>query len=257
MQIFSETHFIENEKARIFIVHGIAEHSKRYTHVAKFLNDSGYSAVTFDLRGHGESDGKRGYINKYETFLEDIHVLFHKYKSDHVKNVLLGHSMGGLITHLYMIDYDDFDMSIISAAPSNFISDVLILRLIGFRYFGFINKKNELSYGKLSHVKQVEDRYMSDPLVLKKFSIRLIGEMFVRGVRYLKNNLYMSRKPILLLHGKKDKIVPYQFTENVYDSLITKDKTLKLYEDDFHEILNEYDKDVVLTDIKEWLDSHL
>ena len=98
---------------------------------------------------------------------------------------------------------------------------------------------------------------MSDPLVLKKFSIRLIGEMFVRGVRYLKNNLYMSRKPILLLHGKKDKIVPYQFTENVYDSLITKDKTLKLYEDDFHEILNEYDKDVVLTDIKEWLDSHL
>ena len=74
-------------------------------------------------------------------FLEDIHVLFHKYKSDHVKNVLFGHSMGGLITHLYMIDYDDFDMSIVSAAPSNFISDVLILRLIGFRYFGFINKK--------------------------------------------------------------------------------------------------------------------
>ena len=68
MQIFSETHFIENEKARIFIVHGIAEHSKRYTHVVKFLNDSGYSVVTFDLRGHGESDGKRGYINKYETF---------------------------------------------------------------------------------------------------------------------------------------------------------------------------------------------
>lgn len=255
MQIYHETHFVENERARIFIVHGIAEHSKRYDHVVGFLNANGYSVITFDLRGHGKSEGKRGYINKYEVFLDDIHELFHKYHSNHVKNILLGHSMGGLITHLYMITYDDFDACIVSGAPTDFIKDVSLLRFIGFRYFGFIYKKNELSYGKLSHIKDIETNYMNDPLVLKSFSIRLVGEMFVRGVRHLKAKHHLNRKPILILHGKLDKIVPAKFSEAMFHKLPQKKKLLKIYENDFHEILNEVNQNEVLTDIKTWIDS--
>lgn len=254
MSIYHQTHFVENEKARIFIVHGIAEHSKRYEHVVSYLNQAGYSVITFDLRGHGQSEGKKGYIKNYEVFLDDIHDLFHKYHSSRCNNILFGHSMGGLIAHLYMTTYDDFDASIISGAPTNFISDVTILRFIGFRYFGFIYKKNELSYNKLSHIKTVEEDYMNDPLVLKSFSIRLAGEMFVRGVRHLHKELINHHKPILLLHGELDPIVPVKFTKDIFAKLPQKNKEMITYKNDFHEILNEVDKEIVLNDIKKWLD---
>lgn len=254
MKLNIVTNIVPNEKMRIFLVHGIAEHLVRYDHVAAFLNKNGYSVVRFDLRGHGKSEGKRGYIRSYRDYLEDIDqvVSLHKGK----RNILFGHSMGALITHLYMLNDNPFEASITSAGPTWYIKDVAFVRYIGFKYYGFLQVKNNLARNMLSHIEKVEDDYMRDPLVLKKYYINLIGEMFVKAVKYLNRNILRHNKPILMLHGELDKIVPVDFSKRLYERLVQTDKTLKLYPNDWHETLNEIDREDVMNDILQWLERH-
>lgn len=253
MKLNIETNIVKNEKMRVFIVHGIAEHLGRYDDFTSFLNKNGYSVVRFDLRGHGKSEGKRGYVKRYEDFLDDLDGVIREHKG--IRNVLLGHSMGALITHLYMLRDNPIDYSITSAGPTYFIKDASFLRFTGYRYMGFIKIKNNLSFEKLSHVRKVEELYMSDPLVLKNYHINLIGEMFIRGVRYLNKHYENNQKPILMLHGTEDKIVPEAFSKRLFDKLTQKDKTYTRYEGMWHEILNETDHMKVYQDILGWLNS--
>lgn len=108
----------------------------------------------------------------------------------------------------------------------------------------------------LSHIEKVEDDYMRDPLVLKKYYINLVGEMFVKGVKHLNANLRYHQKPILMLHGELDKIVPVEFSKRLFDLLPQTDKTIKIYPNDWHEILNELDREEVMNDILSWLEKH-
>lgn len=254
MKLNIVTNIVPNEKKRIFIVHGIAEHLGRYDHVTHFLNEKGYSVVRFDLRGHGKSEGKRGYIRSYQDFLDDVNQVFEAHKG--TKNILLGHSMGALITHLIMSRENEFEASITSAGPTWYIKDVKFVRLIGFKYYGFLKIKNNLARNMLSHIEKVEDDYMRDPLVLKSYYINLIGEMFIKGVKNLNSHLMYHNKPILMLHGGQDKIVPVEFSQRLFDLLGKNDKTLKIYPNDRHEILNEIDREDVLNDIYNWLEQH-
>lgn len=254
MKLNIVTNIVPNEKKRIFIVHGIAEHVGRYDHVAAFLNKHGYSVVRFDLRGHGKSDGKRGYIKSYRDFLDDVNQVFAMHKGVH--NILFGHSMGALITHLCMSQENEFEASITSAGPTWYIKDVQFVRYIGFKYYSFLQIKNNLARNMLSHIEKVEDDYMRDPLVLKKYYINLVGEMFVKGVKHLNANLRYHQKPILMLHGELDKIVPVEFSKRLFDLLPQTDKTIKIYPNDWHEILNELDREEVMNDILSWLEKH-
>ena len=95
---------VADAKASIIITHGIAEHSGRYEEITKKLNDQGYSVIRYDLRGHGQSQGKRGALKSYHQFIDDLHVLVSEEKKANTKRIflfLIGHSMGGLIVNLY------------------------------------------------------------------------------------------------------------------------------------------------------------
>ena len=68
IELFVQKNLVENPKAIIVIVHGLAEHLGRYDYVASKLNDWGYSVYRFDNQGHGKSEGKRTYIKDYKNF---------------------------------------------------------------------------------------------------------------------------------------------------------------------------------------------
>ena len=59
-------------RAVVCLVHGIGEHSERYTHVADALTQAGYIFISFDLRGHGKSSGSRGHTPSYEALMNDL-----------------------------------------------------------------------------------------------------------------------------------------------------------------------------------------
>lgn len=256
MNLFVKPYIVEHETARLFIIHGICEHSGRYEKTAKRFNEEGISVITFDLRGHGKSSGKRGYVKHFSDFVDDVVSVINEYRNPKVKQFLLGHSMGGLIGHLYMVRNPRVDGYIVSGAPTDYLKKVKLLRIIGYRYFGFIRMKNKFGRNTLTHNTDIEEHYLLDPLNLKDYTIRLGGEMFIRGVKHLNENIFKHTLPILILHGKEDSIVPYEHSVRIHNLILHKEKELILYDHMYHEILNEIENEKVILDILRWIREH-
>jgi alpha-beta hydrolase superfamily lysophospholipase len=64
-----------DHKGVVCLLHGLGEHSGRYSQWAGLLNHAGYSLLTYDLRGHGKSEGKRGHVSSYDDYLKDTDIL--------------------------------------------------------------------------------------------------------------------------------------------------------------------------------------
>lgn len=81
------------------IVHGLGEHIGRYTHVAAFLNQQGWSAVGYDHRGHGQSPGKHGVLSQDDDLLHDLASVIDAARAAYPgqRLILVGHSLGGVI----------------------------------------------------------------------------------------------------------------------------------------------------------------
>lgn len=254
IELYYEKHLIDNPKATIIIVHGLGENQSRYTWVTEKLNEQGYSVYRYDHRGHGRSGGKRGYVKHFTDIINDLDELVDLVRNEEQTPVyLLGHSMGGFTVNNYGAHHSDKLAGIISsAAPGIILNMVKILTKIPFKLIGWINYKNALG-GALSHDPQVPIDYETDPYNLKKFKIRLLGTMFIEGVRDLHANIQNFTCPVLYLHGTGDTIVEYQSTKWLYANNPTKDKSIVLYDGMYHEILNELEKDKVMNDILSWL----
>ncbi|MFA5560577.1 MAG: lysophospholipase [Acholeplasmataceae bacterium] len=245
---------VPESKATIIITHGIAEHSGRYDVMTKKFNNAGFNVVRYDLRGHGQSQGQRGKLKSFHQFVDDLHALVvEEKKLQNNKIFLFGHSMGGLIVHLYGVKYKDVQGIISCAAPTNFMSNILPLRFFGFRLFGWIPIKTNFADQKLSRDRTVEEEYVSDPFNLHKFYISLVGQMFVRGVRYLNKRVNEFTLPILYIHGEEDKIVPEQFSKRMFDLVNSTDKKIVLYPDSYHEVFNDLDQEDAYQKAIEWL----
>ena len=245
---------VERAKGTVIITHGIAEHSGRYEEITGKLNESLYSVVRYDIRGHGMSQGKRGALKSFHQMIDDLHEIVLEEKKQQPKKIfLIGHSMGGLIVDLYGVKYHDVDGIISSAGPSYFIKDVLPFRFIGYKWLGFLSKKTNFADNQLSRIKEIEEAYINDPLNLKKFHFSLAGNMFVSGVRYLNKHIDELQTPILMIHGEADKVVPVEFSRRLLKLLKIEDKTLITYPDAYHEVFNDIDREKTFSDVIHWL----
>jgi acylglycerol lipase len=247
---------VKNPKATVIITHGIAEHSGRYHHITKRLNQAKYDVIRYDLRGHGQSAGARGKLKHHLEMVHDLHALVLEIKKQDSSIYLLGHSLGGLIVHMYAVTYQDVKGIITSGASTDYLKDVLPFRIFGVRLLSFYRVKTNFADNKLSRIQTVETNYLNDPLNLKKMYGSLIGNMLFKGVQYLKRNIKKHNVKTLILHGKDDKIVPYTFAQQMYEEISHEDKTLCLYEDSYHEIFHDLDQEHVFKDVMDWLDDH-
>src|SRR4051794_38590145 len=103
-------------RAALLLVHGIAEHSGRYEHVGDAFAADGIDTLSFDLRGHGESGGRRGHIDSFDDFVDDVVELLAERRDLGVPVVLMGHSLGGLIAATAVVQgRADPDLLILSA----------------------------------------------------------------------------------------------------------------------------------------------
>ena len=94
-------------KALLTLIHGLGEHTGRYLHVGKTMTDAGYALVGFDLRGHGKSGGARGHFPSLSAIMQDMRqfskFLVQRYPD--IPHFLYGHSLGGLLSLAYALQY--------------------------------------------------------------------------------------------------------------------------------------------------------
>lgn len=232
----------------IIFTHGLAEYSKSYIEIAEFFVNNGFNVITYDLQGHGKSHGKRGYIKSYKDYVKDLHelVLYAKKQTSNV--YLVGHSLGGIITNLYVSTHNNVDGVIISSSPNDYLERLDKLRKIP--KFLINNKKLKTFFNdpNLSSAK-----YEVDAFDLDYVYVRISTEVLIKGMKELHKIFSNNTTPVLFLYSKNDKIVNYSHGEFGMEQIGSSDKTLILYEKSNHNIFTDIEKDIIFNDMLEWI----
>lgn len=247
----------------LLLVHGLGEHSGRYEHVAEYFTSKGIGIETFDLRGHGKSDGRRAYVDSFDDYLRDLDVFCKRVQERHYEAPLFlyGHSMGGTIAALYMITRQpEFKGLILSGSLLKMGADIspLLIKMAAIvgKYAPKM-KTTKLDSASISRDPEIVRDYDEDPLNYREgFPARTGYESILAAQRILTQAESLT-SPILIMHGSADKITNPEGSRELYESVGSTDKTLKFYDGFYHEIHNDPEKERVFSDIYHWLELHL
>jgi acylglycerol lipase len=248
-------------RAVLAIVHGVNSHSGYYGWTAEQLISSGLAVYALDLRGRGKSDGERFYLDSIGDYTSDVNTLVTLARSREpgLPVFLLGHSAGGVISCVYTLEHqaelaglicESFAFQV--AAPDFALAVVKGLSHLA-PHAHVLKLKNE----EFSRDPDVVQAMNDDPLIAHEVQpTRTVAEL-VRADERLKREFPLITLPVLILHGTADKVTRPGGSQLFYDTAGSRDKTLKLYQGHVHDLLNDVDKDVVMQDIKAWIDARV
>jgi alpha-beta hydrolase superfamily lysophospholipase len=248
----------ESPIAVINMVHGLGEHSGRYTQWAENFAKEGYAFLAFDYRGHGKSQGKKGHVEKYEKLLDDIDVMFaesHKLFPG-IPSVLYGHSLGGNLAINYVQQRKDIPDALIVTSPflKHSTEPPAIKLLMGkliLRIWPSLTMGNGLHSADLSHNAEVSGLYKNDPLVHNQISPSLYYGMRDAGEKALHSSAGIGI-PVLLMHGSGDKITSWKASAE-FAAKYNENTTFRLWDGLFHELHNEPSASEIFAFALHWL----
>lgn len=280
-------------RAVLQISHGMVEYAGRYGRFAEYLNRQGIYVTGNDHLGHGESvteDEKHGYFGHpdgNEHVIEDIHRLrkLTGEKYPDVPYFMMGHSMGSFLIRQYMMLHGEGLAGVIVMGTGTQPAPVLALgkiicravaacrgwdhrsRLVHSMAFASNNKKftpARTEYDWLTKDEKIVDVYMQDPWCTFMFTVNGFYQMF-RGIQFIQKQENIDRipkgLPVFIVSGAEDPVGGFgKGVKAVFESYRTagiKDVTMKLYDTDRHEILNELDYETVSEDLKNWIEKYI
>ncbi len=252
-------------KALIVLVHGLGDHTGRFARVGKVMTEAGYVLAGFDLRGHGKSGGARGHASSLEAFMQDIRqfVQLMKQRYPDLPQFLYGHSLGGLLSLAYAIQYGAGFKGVVvtSAGLRSALQEqkakVAMVRLLG-SILPAMTMPSGLDPATISRDPDVVQAYINDPLVHYSTSLGF-GKAALNAIDLCFARAGQFPAPLLIMHGKADKLT-YPSGSEEFAKLVDAagcDVTLKLWDDLYHELHNEPEKMEVFKFMVEWLDKHL
>lgn len=245
----------------VMIAPGFNSHSGYYEGVAAALTARGVEVYAVDLRGRGQSDGDRFYVESFDDYVSDIASL-----ADHVKArgkdvpvFLLGHSAGGVVACLYALDHQAALAGLICESFAFRVPapDFALAVLKGLSHIAphahVLRLKNE----DFSRDPAVVARMNADPLIAHESQPTQTVAAMVRADERLATAFPQLTLPILILHGTADRATRPEGSQTFFDQAGASDKTLKIYQGAFHDPLNDVDREAVLADILTWLEERL
>jgi len=263
LQLFGQSWQPEDRpRAVICLVHGLGEHSGRYAHVANALNQAGYTLISFDLRGHGKSEGPRGHTPSYEALMKDISSLLEiaNKQFPQLSSFLYGNSLGGNLVLNYVIRCQPKPKGVIVTSPWLRLAfepprfKIILAQITNYIWPSF-SQKNGLDTKVLSRDHEVVHSYENDPLVHDHISTRMFIGIYQSGQWALENASKFSL-PLILMHGGDDKIISVKASHE-FANTKNKNCTLKIWDDLYHEIHNEPEKEEVFKFLINWLDKEV
>lgn len=259
------THWLPEGRPRaiVLLAHGYAEHAGRYEYVAKSLIDASYAVYAVDHWGHGHSDGEGGFVPRFSAFLDGMSELLTLVEINHADTprLLLGHSMGGLIATLFLVERQQAFVAAALSGPAILPAEppsrftVWISRFLS-RFFPRLGVL-ALDANGVSRDPAVVAAYQADPLVYGgKIGARL-GKEFMDAMAVAQADAPKIRLPILIQHGEADRLTAPAGSRYLFANVASHDKRLEIYPGLFHEIYNEPERDAVLDDLIGWFDVHV
>lgn len=251
-----------NPRGVVIVVHGYGEHSGRYAHVACAMVERGYAVYALDHRGHGQSEGTRVQVERFDDYVTDLRTYFEEVRAAQpgLPIFVYGHSMGSLIGLLFALRYqDDLAGLIVTGAalkPIGVNGATKPLLRLASRAIPAV-RLVPLAVAGISRDPAVVERYKSDPdVVLGLLRLRLVVELVEAGQQCIAG-LPRLRVPILALHGGADPICDPQAAAIIRQRSGSPDTTVKVYPGLYHEVHNEPEQAQVIGDMLGWLDAHV
>lgn len=259
-QLFEQAWEVAEPTAAVAIVHGLGEHSSRYAHVAHHFNQSGFSVYGYDHLGHGQSEGQpRSYADSIDIWRDDCGQFLQRVrmKSGKLPLFVLAHSMGGLVfTYLAVSEMPKVEGVILSAAALAPGSDISPLLIRAAKVLGRVSPKLEtqtLSSKFISRDSAEVQKYDSDPLVHRGGIPARTGAEMLRAMNVVRAGAPRINYPILVVHGTDDQIVNIDGSLQIHARVSSADKTLRLFDEGYHESHNEPNKAEVLQLYSDWI----
>jgi len=245
----------------VVIVHGFNAHSGQYAWAAQQITARGLAVYALDLRGRGRSDGERFYVERFDDYVADVAGLVQlaKAREPGLPVFLLGHSAGGVVACLYALAHQAELAGLVceSFAFQVPAPDFALAALKGLSHLAphahVLRLKNE----DFSRDPQVVAEMNADPLIADEVQpTRTVAEL-ARADERLKEGFPAIRLPLLVLHGTADRATKPDGSRLFVEHAGSADKTLKLYEGHYHDLLRDLGKEAVMEDIVTWIAARL
>ncbi|MDA0806432.1 MAG: lysophospholipase [Planctomycetota bacterium] len=245
----------------LVIIHGTSEHGGRYLHAAEAAVSRGWDVLIPDLRGHGRSDGIAVHIDRFDQYLQDLDTIWQYFELNPSRTAVLGHSFGGLVSIRFA-----------ETRASRLAALVPLSPLLGLRV-----KIDPLTYaiGRMMSVIAPTTRFQSKvppehtTRNAKALAKRASDPLLHRSVTaswffQMKQALQDAHKdapaiviPVLAMQAGADLIVDPLAVEPWLEKTGSSDRTLKILDEHYHELLNEEDWQETLNELLNWLDSRI
>ena len=250
-------------RAILLVVHGLAEHSGRYQKLAERFVTLNYGVFALDHQGHGKSEGLAGYVTRFHDYLIDLETFYRivrdKYPTARI--FMIGHSMGGTIATAYAIRHQrELAGLVLSGATLKVGESVSPMMVVLARVLSRLMPKaglDAIDASAISRDPAVVTAYQDDPMVYRgKIRARLGGEL-LNAMQEIQSRMPQIKLPVLVMHGSADRLSNPNGSQMLYQGISSEDRTLKQYQGCYHEIFNEPEHEMVLSDLENWLNAHL
>lgn len=251
-------------KALVVLSHGFAEHSGRYAHLAEFLTGHGYALTTYDQRGHGRSEGRRGYVALFDALVDDLRRFLEglRERQPDLPRFLLGHSVGGVVAARLALDHPHKIDGLILSSPylRNAVPVPALLEALApplSRLFPRLPAVAPLPAELMSRDPEEVRRYRSDPLNYGgRVHARTAAEFSSAGP-FVLSRADVITVPMLILHGDADGVAHPSGSLELFQKAGSTHKRREVFEGGYHELLNDLDRDRMMAEILDWMEERL
>ncbi|EYU34400.1 hypothetical protein ABFS82_12G032000 [Erythranthe guttata] len=274
LEIFSKSWLPEkgSPKAVICFCHGYGDTCTFFFEgVARKLASSGYGVFAMDYPGFGLSEGLHGYIPNFDIMVGDVIEHYSKVKEnpnlEKLPSFLFGQSMGGAVAlKVHMRQPDSWNGAVLVAPMCKIADDMVppwILTQILSGMAKLLPKQKLVPHKDLAELafKVVKNREQTAYNVIAyKHNPRLGTALeLLSTTKEIEQQLDKVSLPLLILHGKEDRVTDCSVSKALYEKSSSSDKKLNLYDDAYHSLLEGEPDDMILrvfADIISWLDDH-
>ena len=265
-KIFYQGWTTENPRATVIITHGQGEHSESYQRVVDHFANKGFDFWAWDMRGHGRSEGIRGYAKSFLDYVQDYGLfldLIVKKVNKKTPVFLLAHSMGGLVqlSGLLNRDQSDFIAQTLSAPLLGVAVEVPAIKKHGAelleKFFPKVTLGNEVDNNMLTREPEIMREFDKDPLRHNKISSGVyLG--FLKQIDVVFKKAPELTIPTLFQCPEKDPLCSTEATKSLSIMMDTAKVKFLVYGDGArHEMFNDTHRAEVFKDLENYMESQL
>jgi alpha-beta hydrolase superfamily lysophospholipase len=263
LRLFWQRYTPPRARATVAVLHGGGDHAGRYPALTSALVAAGFQVALVDLRGHGQSDGRRWHVDTFQDNLADLDAFVAKLSQDGIAGeelFFVAHSHGALVAALWGMTRGRHTSGFVFSSPYFRLAlrppllKVLMARLVG-RVVPWLPVDAGFDARILTSDEELQRWTERDPLYGRKTTPRWFEES-LRAQEEVLRRAAEFRAPLLVLAGGADGLADVAAARAFVDAAGSKDKRIVVYDGFRHEIFNEVRRAEPIAEAIAWLSDH-